>query len=95
MSIKKLLVLAAAGVASSAALAGGPVKYTAPAAMPAPVNNNTGVYIEGLGGYNRYALSDVTPASDDSNWNHGSGNWAFGADIGYQFQQFFAVVIVL
>ena len=88
MSIKKLLVLAAAGITSSAALAGAAVKYTAPPVPPAPVKNNTGVYIEGLAGYNRYAFSDVVPTSD--NWSNGSGNWAFGADIGYQFHQYFS-----
>ena len=90
MSIKKILVLAATGIASSAALAGGPVKYTAPAAMPASANNNTGVYIEGLVGYNRYTFDDALPATGNASWDNGSGNWSFAADVGYQFQRYFS-----
>jgi opacity protein-like surface antigen len=91
MSIKKLLVLAAAGLASSAALAGH-VGYTA---APAPaMYDNTGVYLEGLVGYNRYAFEDsygTLPDGSWGSWDNGTGNWAFGADIGYQFHRYMSV----
>jgi opacity protein-like surface antigen len=88
MSIKKLLVLAAAGLASSAALAGH-VGYTA---APAPaMYDNTGVYLEGLVGYNRYAFEDSYGTFQDGSWDNGTGNWAFGADIGYQFHRYMSV----
>jgi OmpA-OmpF porin, OOP family len=88
MSIKKLLVLAAAGVASSAALAG-TVTYTAKPAPSAPMaTNNNGVYVEGMAGYNRHGLEDSLSAPSTASWSHGRGNFAFGADIGYQFQRY-------
>jgi OOP family OmpA-OmpF porin len=88
MSIKKLLVLAAAGVASSAALAG-TMGYTS-ASAPA-MYDNTGVYIEGMAGYNRYVLEDAFGTSNGAaTWDKGNGNFAFGADIGYQFHRYFS-----
>jgi len=103
MSIKKILILAAAGVASSTALAGGPVKYTtapAVAATPTSASNSRGVYIEGMGGYNQYAFKNgygdtFMPTIDDPGyeslgWKHGSGNLGFGAAVGYQIDQYFA-----
>jgi len=49
---------------------------------------NTGIYIEGLAGYNRYALKNMANPKDS--WRHGMGNWAFGGDLGYQFCKYFS-----
>jgi opacity protein-like surface antigen len=94
MKIQKLLLLSAAGLASASVLANGSGMYTpAPAPM---MNNNTGVYIEAMGGYNRYAFKDafgdtlITSSGSNletRNWSSGNGNWAAGAAIGYQFMR--------
>jgi len=88
MSMKKLLILAAAGLVSSAALAGGVGSYNA--AAPA-LHSYTGIYIEGLAGYATTYYKDLigTNVAADS-WSHGTGNWAFGADVGYQWNKYFA-----
>jgi len=89
MKMKKLLILTAAGLASSVVLAGN--SMYAPRPAPAPMMmSDTGIYIEGMAGYNRYVLSDLTPASTSVNWKNGTGNWAFAADIGYQFHRYFS-----
>lgn len=83
MSVKKLLILSATGVAAlgaTAAYAGGP--DFAPAPVPAfePM-----VYVEGYLGYadvdwRNFALSPFTAFSDNSR-----GGFTGGGDIGYQF----------
>jgi len=88
--MKNLFILSVLGVVSSAALAAGATtKYnTAPA--PA-LTSDTGVYIEGLVGYNRYVFDSALGTPDTvaaTNWHNGSGNWTLGADIGYQFQRY-------
>jgi len=96
MKITKLSILIAAGLASSGALAGTAMYAAGPA--PAPMMmGDTGVYIEGMVGYNRYnfqdGYGDVNPgvgASVGTDWNNGSGNWAFAAAIGYQFARNFS-----
>jgi opacity protein-like surface antigen len=87
--MKKVLILSALGIVSTAALAGGastPTMYnTAP--TTSVKNADTGIYIEGLAGYNQTALKDTYGTVDNYEWNHGTGNWALGADAGYQFNQ--------
>lgn len=81
MSVKKLLVLSAAGLASvvaSSAIAGGP--DVAP--PPAPVQ---GLYIDGAVGY---ALADWESNFAASFWRGGKGSYAAGGDIGYQWSQY-------
>ncbi len=87
MSVKKLLLLSAAGLASLAmtsALAGGPEP------MPAAEN---GVYVDVNGGY---ALVDWagnfsgSPVSFGSNKN---GGFTFGADLGYQWNRYLAAEV--
>ena len=95
MSVKKLLILTAAGVASvgaTAAMAGGPDMMAA----PAPVESY--FYVEGNIGYafqdytnqarNAFAISGAAsgptagPQSDGA-----SGGLAYGGDVGYMFNQ--------
>lgn len=94
MSIKKMLVLAAAGLSATvatAAMAGGPEVAYAP--------SYAGLYIEGNVGYAyRPWQNNVTTTygaanllgflSSTSNIN---GGFTGGADLGYQFNQFFSI----
>jgi predicted porin len=97
MKIKKLLILTVAGmiVSSTLALANGTGRYAKKTPMtkaPMPmVLNSPGVYIEGLVGYNRYAFKDALHSGLP--WNHGQGNWAFAADLGYQFHPYISLEI--
>jgi opacity protein-like surface antigen len=100
MSVKKLLVLSAAGAAAvgmtAVAMAGGPDQVVPVAAPPAPIS---GVYLEGNLGYARVNWGD-TIGVDNSvvNWNtDGSrnlrGGITFGFDLGYQWNQYWAAEI--
>jgi hypothetical protein len=85
MNIKKLLVLGAVGLIPSVTLAA----YSNYRAMPtSSITNRIGTYLEAFGGYNRYAFR--TAFSSGVSWNNGTGNWAFGGAIGYQFHQYFS-----
>ncbi|WP_457766538.1 outer membrane beta-barrel protein [Coxiella burnetii] len=95
MSVKKLVTLATLTMASvgvtSAALAGGP-DY-----VPAP--SYAGVYLEGNLGYayrpwRKDATTVVGLAKQArllGSSSRGNGGFTFGADLGYQFNQYFAV----
>lgn len=95
MSVNKLLTFTAVGVVSlgvaTAALAGGP-EYT-----PAP--SYAGVYIEGNVGYAlRNWLNDTSNVFGVAkslgfltSSSNGRGGFTGGADVGYQFNQYFSV----
>lgn len=95
MSVKKILLLSAAGVAAvsmSAAMAGG---YTHEPAAPAADN---GYYIEGHLGYARQNYFDNikwrttgTAGVNGNNNNNGRGGFAAGVDAGYKINRHFAV----
>ena len=62
-------------------------------------STDTGIYFEGLTGYNRYAFSNGysdslapgnSPGFSQRQWDDGTGNWTFGAAIGYQFHRYFS-----
>lgn len=94
MSVKKLITFATASIASvgvtSAAVASG--DYS-----PAP--SYAGVYVEGNVGYvYRPWISDVTTVPSAlkklgvlTSSSRGNSGFGFGADVGYQFNQYFAV----
>jgi len=88
MRTKKLLILTAAGFTFSCTLASGAGMYTSKAPFPMTLDS-VGVYIEGLAGYNRYDFKEALHSG--LSWDNGSGNWAFAADIGYQFHQYLSV----
>lgn len=85
MSIKTSLVLAAVGgaVFASAACAGGVVTPPQP--------SYAGVYVEGNIGWarTRWQNNYGTPAGNS--WSTGNSGFAWGADIGYQFNEFIAL----
>lgn len=92
MSVKKLLILAAAGVASvgmTAAIAGGPTDMAPPA-------SDQYFYVEGNVGYAQQdfagtvAMAGAGAAGGAGVLGDGSeGGFVFGADIGYMFNQHF------
>ena|SRR3990167_8481380 len=94
MSVKKILLLTAAAVATvgmTGAIAGG--YTTEPQAEPAPMTEN-GYYIEGNAGYG------IQDYYDQSNWRAGGiqssgsnvkGGFAGGADAGYLINQRYAI----
>ncbi len=91
MSVKKLLILTAAGVASvgmTAAIAGGPHM------PPAPVADSY-FYIEGNFGYADQDFADTNVNTVSSTIpvesNGGSGGIAYGGDIGYMFNQYWGL----
>jgi opacity protein-like surface antigen len=82
MSVKKLLVLAAASVATlgaTAAMAGGVDTYSAPVAVTAPTSY---FYVQGQVGY---AQTDWKEMLGGTNWSKGNGGFTWGADIGYMW----------
>ncbi len=90
MSVKKFLVLTAAGIATTigatAAFAGGPDQM----AMPAPVFMPN-IYVEVEAGYadvgwDRYTLSPFTTTGSND-----TGGFTVGATVGYQFLRNFGV----
>jgi opacity protein-like surface antigen len=82
MTIKfKLVLLATIGVIGSVLIAN--------QAVASNSVKNRGLYLQGLVGYNRYALKDVANPKDD--WTNGTGNFTVGAAFGYQFCQYFAL----
>lgn len=96
MSVKKLVTLATLSIASvgvtSAALAGGPGYVSA--------TNYAGVYLEGNLGYayRPWRKNAVIPVNSVvkqievlKNSSRGNGGFAVGTDLGYQFNQYFAV----
>lgn len=85
MSVKKILVLAAAGIASvgvTAAMAGGPDM------APAPVSHS-GFYVEGQLGYARTNYRDYYTVTTPSSvtWKDGRGAFAFGGAVGYSWNK--------
>jgi len=96
MSVKKLLILAAAGIASvaaTAAMAGGPDVVAAPAP------DYSGVYIQGDLGYANLnykdAYSDYFHYYDvDAKFSsNGTGGFTVGGALGYQFTRFLAAEV--
>ena len=86
MSVKKLLLLIAAGatsIAMTSALAGGP--DVAP--PPAPMASDTGVYLTGNVGYARVNWRGVFGPKFS---RRGKGGFAYGFDLGYQWNQYLA-----
>ena len=96
MSIKRMLMLAAAGAASVAsigALAGTAMPVTAAAPTTITSTPDRGIYVEGLAGYDRYGVENayVTKADQSSfDFKNGNGNFAFGVDAGYQINKYFS-----
>lgn len=94
MSVKKLLVLSAAGVASIAmtsAFAGGVDQYQAPT-----VSDNTGLYIEGNLGYAQTNVRNGyfgDALYNGISYKNKNGGWTFGADVGYQFMRYLALEV--
>jgi opacity protein-like surface antigen len=97
MQTKKILSLTIPGLLFSLAITA-QVSTTKPP-FSYMKSTDTGIYAEGLVGYNRYAFSDgyyhslgpVLPFGvSQRQWNNGTGNWAFGAIIGYQFHRNFS-----
>ncbi|OGT26909.1 MAG: hypothetical protein A2624_02225 [Gammaproteobacteria bacterium RIFCSPHIGHO2_01_FULL_42_8] len=97
MSVRKLLVLSAAGLAAigaTAAIAGGPDHM----AMPSEPGFQNSVYIDLHGGYENSNWSDfnsnnVLGPSATSNYvptSRGKGYWTAGADMGYNITQHIA-----
>lgn len=85
MSVKKLLVLSAAGLASVAAVAafaGGPDVAPAPAPVPAP--SYQGLYIQGDVGYAYVPFGNTYGLGLKNNF------FTVGGDLGYQFTQHLA-----
>ncbi|MBW5803069.1 hypothetical protein FIV31_07375 [Coxiella endosymbiont of Ornithodoros amblus] len=95
MSVKKLVTLATLSMASvgvtSAALAGGP-DYV-------PASSYAGVYLEGNLGYayrpwrkdSTTVVGVLKQAELLGSSSRGNGGFTFGADLGYQFNQYFSV----
>lgn len=85
MSVKKLLVLTAAGIATvgmTAAMAGGPDK----AAAPAQPEFQPYVYVEGNVGYAYNDWTDMGINTALTNYGSGDkGGFTFGGDLGYMF----------
>lgn len=82
MSVKKLLVLAAAGVATvgvTSAMAGGVDTYSAPVAVTAPTSY---FYVQGQLGY---AQTNWENQLGGTNWSKGNGGFTWGADLGYMW----------
>lgn len=85
MSVKKFLILTAAGAMSLAAtsvFAGGPD------IAPPPDN---GVYFELSVGYAGLDWADHYNYLDPDFYSSGGGGFTFGADLGYQFNQYFGL----
>ena len=87
MRTKKLLILTTLGIVSSCAWANGPNMYIRRTPDMRAIDS-VGVYLEGLVGYNRYAFKEALHSGLP--WDNGMGNWAFAADLGYQFQKYFS-----
>lgn len=89
MSVKKLLVLSAAGIAAvgmTAAIAGGPDQMVAPAPVFQPK-----VYIEGHVGYVKLDWRRFEPALPVAfTGDNSRGGFAAGGDLGYWFQRYIA-----
>ena len=88
MSVKKLLVLAAAA-ATATAFAGGSTSYTM-------ASNNTHVssgafspyaYVDVNLGYDLTGLKQANDSNSIDSWRNGGNTWVFGGDIGYMFMK--------
>ncbi len=92
MSVKKLLILAAAGVVSTSALAGGASNYSAPAASMA-ADDQVGMYVGVNAGWDQMDWKNQLGTATDGSWNSAgkSGSFAVGADVGYSFNQYLAL----
>lgn len=90
MSVKKLLILAAASVVSASALAGGvDTTYSAPVASSAAPASN--LYVQVQAGY---AQTDWKKQSSvTANWSKGNGGLAYGVDVGYAWNRNLALEI--
>ena len=100
MSIKKLLLLSAAGalaVVSSGAFAGGPD-------MGPPVEHSMfspAIYLELNGGYDWYNWQDFAnqvttaffPGPSSVSWLNKNGGWVGGADVGFDITKFLGVEV--
>ncbi len=84
MSVKKLLILAAAGVVSTSAFAGGASNYSAPASMSS--DDQVGLYVGVNGGYAQMGWKNQLIGAAGANWQNSAG-WTAGADLGYSFNQ--------
>jgi len=105
MSLKKILMISAAGIAAlglQAAIAGGPDTFVA----HAPVDTGAGIYVEGNIGYVYRpwkhtdtvadGLSDLTHDTDNTfklSTHRATGGFAAGGDIGYQFNHYLGAEI--
>ena len=99
MDIKKFFVITMTGLGSSIILANPTPPYTQKSSFSNLKGDDTGVYAEGLVGYNRYDFSDgysdslapgTSPGFSQRQWNHGTGHWIFGLTVGYQFHRYFS-----
>jgi hypothetical protein len=92
MSVKKLLILAAAGVVSTSALAGGASNYSAPAASMSS-EDQVGLYVGVNAGWDQLDWKNQLGTPATSSWNNAASNGSFtmGADVGYSFNQYLAV----
>jgi opacity protein-like surface antigen len=88
MNIKKFLILAAIGLTSSSIFAASANHNYKVSPAVVPMVNQIGTYLEFLAGYNRYDFTEALHSGLP--WKHGTGNWALGGDIGYQFYNYFS-----
>lgn len=88
MSVKKLLILAAASAATmgaTAAFAGGvDSTYSAPMATTAPTSY---FYVQGNVGYATTGWKDAVGAANGTSWKKGNGGFTWGVDAGYMWTQ--------
>lgn len=86
--MKKLIVVSAAALATSVAVAGGMNStYSAPAAVAAPATN---LYVQAQLGYAQTYWKNHFGGVVTSS-KHGNGGFTWGADLGYQFNKNMAV----
>ena len=92
MSVKKLLILSAAALISTSALAGGASNYTAPAASKSSIDS-TGLYVGVNGGWAQLDWKNQDGQPAGTSWNNAgsNGSLTLGADMGYSFNQYLAV----
>jgi len=91
MSVKKLLILAAAGLVSTSALAGGASNYSAPAAMSS--EDQVGLYVGVNAGWAENNWKSAA-GNHGGSWNSAggtSGTFAGGVDVGYSFNEWLAL----
>lgn len=84
MSVKKLLILAAAGVVSTSALAGGASNYSAPASMSS--EDQVGLYVGVNAGWANTMWKNQVGTASGASWNDNNG-FVGGVDVGYSFNE--------